>query len=76
VTPPPYWSGAFGNHLSYTDDVVVCLLEGYSDVLSRIIARQMPDNGFKTFFLLCVKCKEAEIFLNEEIVWRCNPPCF
>jgi hypothetical protein len=39
---------------------------GYNDVLWRIIARQMPDNGFNRFFRLFVKCKEVEIFLSEE----------
>jgi hypothetical protein len=62
VCDPSFWSETFGSYLFYTDDVVVYLLEGHSDVLCRSIAMQMPDNGFNQFFRLCVKCKYVEVF--------------
>jgi hypothetical protein len=58
------------------NDVVVYSLEGHSDVPCKIIAREMPDSCFNRLICLCVKCEEAEIFLSEEFLWRCNPPYF
>jgi hypothetical protein len=46
------------------DNVVAKLLEDHSDVLCKYIARKMPDNSFKKFVCLGVKCKEEEIFLR------------
>jgi hypothetical protein len=64
-----FWSGSFGSHLFYTDDVVVYFLKGHNDVLCRSINVQMPDNVFNLFVRLCVKCKEVEIFLGEEFLY-------
>jgi hypothetical protein len=52
---PSFWSGTFGNHLFYTDDIVVYLLDGHTYVLCRSIARHVPDNGFNQFIRLCIK---------------------
>jgi hypothetical protein len=65
VCDPSFWRGMFGSHLLYTDDIIVYLLEGHSDVLCRIIAIQMSDNIFNKFIHLCVKCK-VEILLSDE----------
>jgi hypothetical protein len=64
---PLFWSGTFGGHLFYTNDIIVYLLEGHSDVLYRNVAVKMPDNGFNRIFHLCVKYKA--IFLSEGFLY-------
>jgi hypothetical protein len=66
---PSFWSETDGSYLLYTDDFVVYLLEGHSEVLCRSISREMPDNGFTRFIRLCVKCRDVEILLSEEFLY-------
>jgi hypothetical protein len=51
VYDPSFWSGTLAVicFVVYIDDTVVYLAEGRSDVFCRIIASQMPDNGFNRF---------------------------
>jgi hypothetical protein len=60
--------GTFDSHLFYTGYSVIYLLEGHSDVLCRITARQIPDN-FIQFIRLYVEGKKVDIFLSEEFLY-------
>lgn len=51
---PSFWSGTFGGHLFYSDDVVVDFLEGHSDALYKSIASQISGNNFNLFISLCL----------------------
>jgi hypothetical protein len=76
VGDPSFWSGTFGGHLFYADDIVAYLLEGHSDVLCRSIGRKMPGNGFNLFIDLCkVKIMlrpTVSLSWNKALIWGLN----